>query len=490
MSELQLSKISRDQKRRFIILTDMENEPDDSQTMVKLLLYSNEIDIEAMIAVTSCWLQDEVFETSIVDRIHAYGIVRPNLMKHADGWPTVQELLDITAPGQIGFGMDAVGEGKSSAGSELIIKAMLKDDDRPVYFSINAGGNTLAQALFDMRVRLTPEVFAKAAAKIRILDDSGQDNCGAWINQEFPEIFYVRNSPQVYGLFGPDLNMGPQPWEPLNQYEWAEKNVRCRHGILGALYPQRIIRPSDKSAFPKNVVGLFFWFMDGGGTTGVLHVLNTGLSDPDEITWGGWGGRFLDKKCKIYAGESAHDPENGCGGSNSTINEDIFEWNNMYPSARDSWYDEEAGVQYDDNIFVPLWRFRKDILLDFQARMDWCVDEKADANHHPVACVNGDDGERCILGGTVKAGQQIDLDASASHDPDGDNISFRWWTYPEASTYQGAVDLGETKQPQLSFQIPQDAKAGETIHVVLEVFDDSKVVSLKSYRRIVLTIAE
>lgn len=491
---LDLKKLFGDEKKRFIILTDMENEPDDSQTMVKLLLYSNEIDIEGLIAVTSCWLQEEVYPESIINRIQAYGIVRPNLMKHAKGWPTEQYLMSVTGGGQPGFGMDAVGEGKSTAGSEIIIRSLLRDDPRPVYFSVNAGMNTLAQALFDMRNRLDKKVLTTALAKIRIFDDSGQDNAGAWINQEFPDVFFVRNSPQVYSLNGPDMNMGPQPWKPLNQYEWAEQNVRKRHGILGELFPQRIICHKGVGV-PTGVVLLFYWFMDGGGTTGVINILNNGLNVPSEITWGGWGGRFVGKKRKIYAGESpeaAQDEEyakNSAGAPNSSIDENAYEWNSMYGCAADTWYDEDEKVLYEKNIFAPLWRFRKDILFDFQARMDWCVAEYSNANHHPIAKLNGDEGERAIMQGYVKAGGTYEFDASASTDPDGDKLGFRWWVYNEAGTCKVVPTLKNEKTSLVEIAIPEDALAGDTIHLVLEVYDDNSIVSLKSYRRIVLTVS-
>ena len=491
---LKLERLIRDEKKRFIILTDMENEPDDSQTMVRLLLYCNEIDIEGLIAVTSCWLKDEVYPQSIVSRIQAYGIVRPNLMRHASGWPEVDSLLSVTGGGQRGFGMDAVGDGKSTDGSEIIIRSLMRNDPRPVYIAINAGANTLSQALYDMKKRLDPETLAVCLKKIRVLDDSGQDNAGAWINQTFPQVFYVRNSPQVYGLNGPDLNMGPQPWKPLNQYEWAQEHVRTRHGILGELFPQRIIRFKG-TGVPSGVVQLMYWFMDGGGTTGVLHVLNNGLNAADELSWGGWGGRFSWEKRKIYAGESAEAAmdqgfaRKSAGAVNTSIDESAYEWGDMYGCAPDTWYDEDEDILYANNIFAPLWRFRKDILFDFQARMDWCVADYAHANHHPIARLNGDDGERAIMAAKVMPGETVSLDASASTDPDGDSLYFRWWIYPEAGTCGAHIDLGDCQDSVLSFTIPTDARLGSTIHLILEVFDDNQIVSLKSYRRIVLTVA-
>ena len=42
-------------KPRVIVISDIGNEPDDQMSFVRLLLYSNEFDIEAMIATTSTW---------------------------------------------------------------------------------------------------------------------------------------------------------------------------------------------------------------------------------------------------------------------------------------------------------------------------------------------------------------------------------------------------------------------------------------------------
>jgi hypothetical protein len=66
-----VSKGMPEDRHRLIILTNMENEPDDSQTMVKLLMYANEIDIEGLIAVGSRWLPNHVFPEPIHDRVKA-----------------------------------------------------------------------------------------------------------------------------------------------------------------------------------------------------------------------------------------------------------------------------------------------------------------------------------------------------------------------------------------------------------------------------------
>lgn len=43
------------QKNRVVILSDIEAEPDDLESFVRLLLYSNVIDLKGLIATTSVW---------------------------------------------------------------------------------------------------------------------------------------------------------------------------------------------------------------------------------------------------------------------------------------------------------------------------------------------------------------------------------------------------------------------------------------------------
>ena len=76
------------EKIRILILTDIENEPDDAQSMVRFLTYSNMFDVEGLVATTSCWQRDKIADWRIHEIVDAYGEVRDNLGKHEKGYPT------------------------------------------------------------------------------------------------------------------------------------------------------------------------------------------------------------------------------------------------------------------------------------------------------------------------------------------------------------------------------------------------------------------
>src|ERR1700687_5534492 len=43
---------------RVIVMTDIANEPDDQMSLVRFLLYSNQFDVEGLVATTSTWMKD------------------------------------------------------------------------------------------------------------------------------------------------------------------------------------------------------------------------------------------------------------------------------------------------------------------------------------------------------------------------------------------------------------------------------------------------
>jgi hypothetical protein len=81
-------------------------------------------------------------------------------------------------------------------------------------------------------------------------------------------------------------------------------------------------------------------------------------------------------------------------------------------------------------------------------------------------------------------GASITLDASASHDPDGDRLKFSWWVLSEAGTYGKDVNIPGRDSARATIAVPSDAD-GKSIHVICEVTDDG-IPNLTSYRRIVV----
>jgi hypothetical protein len=468
------------ERARLIMLADMGNEPDEVQQNLHLLMCANEVEIEGLIAVTGKYLRPEhkdpyrriLHPELFTQLIDGYAKVCPNLKLHADGWPTPEFLHGIVASGQTGYGIAATGEGKSSAGSRLIIAAATKADSRPVHIVINAGANTLAQALRDYRATHSREELKALVAKLRVFENGAQDNAGAWICHEFPDIFWVRSNYQTYCYGGPEDNqLGPHTWKPYayspaGQDDWAKENVRTYHGALGELYPVR-------------GGGNRIHFIEGGGTIPWMGLVCHGLTDSAEPSWGGWSGRFsAEKLANIW---SRH--------NDIKADEQTCVPFAVYTEAADRWTDPEDGKLYEGSS-VPVWRWRTALWNDFKARMDWCVQPYAKANHPPHAVLNGDASDG-ILNLSAKPGEAMKFDASGSTDPDKDALRYSWWFYPEAGRkpYGHELPVENATAEKFSVTIPPDA-AGKELHLILEVWDENKIVPLVDYRRVVITVAE
>src|SRR3954463_12516900 len=95
-------------KQRLIVLTDIEADPDDSQSLVRLLLYANQIDIEGIVATTSTHQKSRIAPASIHAIIDAYGRVQVQLLKHAPGFPKAAALKEVVRSGSQRYGMQGV----------------------------------------------------------------------------------------------------------------------------------------------------------------------------------------------------------------------------------------------------------------------------------------------------------------------------------------------------------------------------------------------
>jgi Protein of unknown function (DUF1593) len=461
------------EKPRVIVLSDIGNEPDDQMSLVRFLLYSNEIDVEGLIATTSTWQRSKTSPEIMKSVIAAYGKVRGNLALHANDWPDAAVLDRLVTSGQGKYGLAATGPDKMSVGAQAIIAAADKDDPRPLWISVWGGANTLAQALGHAKATRSSEAVAALVAKLRVYSISDQDDAGPWIRREFPGLFYIvkPSTPDsaeyasatwtgisgdaYYRFLGADAS--------LVTNEWLDTNIRSK-GPLGAAYPR-------------------FMFIMEGDTPAFLGLIPNGLNAPENPNWGGWGGRYVLRQ--PYGETRAIWTQGG----------DMFR--------RVSSADTVGDVTSDH---ATIWRWRPAFQNDFAARMDWTVKPYKGANHPPVVSITG--GARAEADGSVhismKVGQSVQLNASESRDPDNNRLKYSWFHYEEAGLTEGVslaeVLLGPNGLPTITAtatapcrkawiagMIP--CKGIGVAHIILAVTDSGKP-ALTRYQRIILTIME
>lgn len=459
-------------KPRVVIISDIGNEPDDQMSFVHLLMYSNEFDIEAMIATTSTWQREKTHPETMRELIDAYGEVRPNLMLHAKGWPEAADMRGKVYTGQSAYGMAATGAGESTDGSKPIVQAAERDDPRPLWICIWGGASTLAQALMDLKAARPPDELNKLVARLRVYSISDQDDAGPWIRKEFPGLFYIVSpstptsgeyaSATWTGISGDRYYRNGEGADSTTvTNEWLDTNIRSK-GSLGKKYPK-------------------FMFIMEGDTPSFLGLIDNGLNAYRRPDWGGWGGRYVYRQ--PYGETHAIWTQGG----------DEFK----RVDSRDTVVGADGKQHTSDQATV--WRWREAFQNDFAARMTWTVADYKHANHNPIAIVNGQTGTTPIEM-DVRVGQSITLDAGMSTDPDGNKLRFHWFHYAEASMENGnlaALTLTEADTPRVTVRadaacrplwLPIVPCKGDGIaHVILAVTDDGSP-ELTSYRRVILHV--
>jgi hypothetical protein len=453
------------QRHRVVVLTDIEADPDDTQSLVRLLLYANVIDIEALVATTSVHMKGRVNPGSIRKVIRAYGEVRPNLLLHESGFPDAEVLLGRVTEGRPEYGMAGVGEGKDSPGSERIIELLEADDDRPLWISVWGGPNTLAQALYKLRATRSAAETERLARRLRVYTISDQDDSGIWLRREFPSLFYIVSSGRYERATWTAINSVIEGIDNTTiSNGWLARNIQQGHGPLGAAYPD------------------VAWGVEGD-TPAYLALLPVGLAVPDRPDWGGWGGRYELYQPTPEEIEVGREVQGGVPIEAET--------RPIWTNAVDT-YTPQANQEYGRTLRpgeqefsgskVTLWRWRDDFQNDFAARMDWSVASYAEANHPPIPAL----AHPAEL--TVKSGEWFRLDASGTTDPDGDSLAYLWTQYPEAGSTPLEIDIGIGPENvyHVSRTAPEVSKA-ETLHFILKVTDRGSP-PLTRYQRVIVTV--
>jgi len=438
-------------KPRLVVCTDIapaDVEPDDMESMVRLMAYADMFEIEALITSVgwNCDPYPREWSQYMYRVIDAYEKDLPNLMKRSKQkgflsqkkeagyqeigyWPCADYIRSRAVMGSIDGGIRSIGEHHDSPGSELLIRLADEDDPRPIYVAAWGGANTLAQAIWRVKQTRTDEEVRNFVRKFRLFTITDQDmdyahrmdrarSSHMWLRKEFKDdLQFIWDE----GAWQEQCELGKEHWA-LHQ-----QNIQGK-GALGKEYPN------------------YKWGVEGD-TPSFLYVMPNGLNDPEYPTQAGWAGYHKRSICP-----------------------------DSLTTAWTSWQEplRSISVGYKQ-------RFYPTELNDFMARMQWADEGKG--NRNPIVVVNGHKGPSSLVI-QAKAGESIRLDASKSKDPDRNTIQFQWWQQPEIGTATLAID--DTKKSIINVSIPANA-AGQTLHLICEVSDNGPF-NLKSYQRIIIQL--
>jgi len=473
------------QKVRTIVTTD--GEVDDMDSFIRMLLYTNEFKVEGLIYSSSMWhykgdgkgalftsempmtakmygaITDLrwVGTTWMQEMIDKYAKVYPNLIQHDPSYPTPEYLKSVIRVGNIDFEGEMA---KDTEGSDFIKKILLDNNDQPVYVQMWGGTNTLARALksIEEEYKSKPEwqsVYKKVSAKTILYIILDQDAAyKKYVEKSWPDVKVIYNSRQFWCLGYGGVRIFPEPLKKYLSGEWFSKNIISGHGSLLETYylwgdGRQIAGDKEHNQWNEEVMKKAnmskFDFLSEGDSPSYFHLLDFGLGQIENPSYGGLGGRFVqspDVKSRWEDGKESADY-------------------NPFTQKQDATYSQVRWFGVLQN--------------DFATRAEWCVKKYSEANHAPRVSVENNQI-------TAKAGEKIILKGSAT-DPDKNQLTYQWWQYAEAGTYPKTVDIQDKDKPVAMVSIPADAVKGQTLHFILEVTDNG-TPQLTRFQRIVVQI--
>lgn len=244
------------ERPRILISTDIGGtDPDDNQSMMHYLLYSDESDCEGLVSSPSF---GDGNKSEILRMIDIYEQDLPALKRHSSLYPSPEHLRSVTKQGRHGSAPMA-GYSTHTEGSDWIIQCARKQSPRPLYILAWGTLDDVAQALHD-----APDI----ATKIRVYWIGGPNkkwgiNSYIYIIEHFPDLWMIENN-SSYRSFIADYKQADR-WNG-GFYDHYVKG--CGH--LG----------TD-----------FYGYLQGrpklGDTPSLLYMMDGNPADPAKESWGG-----------------------------------------------------------------------------------------------------------------------------------------------------------------------------------------------------------
>ncbi len=481
------SAYSKEHQARTIITTD--GEIDDVDTFIRMLLYSNEFHVEGLIYSSSMWhykgdgkgttfisemeMTRKMYgaKTSlrwpgvhwIQDLLNAYAQVHPNLLLHDKNYPSPTYLNSLVKVGNIDFEGEME---KITEGSEWIKNKLLDENPDPIYLQAWGGTNTIARALKSIEEEFSTkpnwqDIKRGVSNKAIIYTVMDQDaTYKKYIGLHWPEIRVFYNAHQFGSFAYPWKRIMPKATQAYFEGTYMGPKIIQNHGPLLKMYysygdGQKQVGDDehihgDPARLENTQWGSFrpFDFISEGDSPAFLHLVDVGLNNLENPSFGGWGGRFI----------------------KSSVNPFRFE-----DSEKAADFNPELG-KLDINFSQTRWLIAAQ--EDFAARADWCVKSFEEANHAPWITVK--EGTRIW----ANPGEKITLHVSAIDKDKNNVVQFKAWPYAEVGDGKATVLL---EANSVKVQIPKFAKKGDTYHVVVEGTDNGSP-QLTRYQRVIFQI--
>ncbi len=244
-------------KPRILISSDIGGtDPDDNQSLIHLLMYSEKFRLEGLVSSPSF---GEGSKEEILKTIDLYEKDLPKLLNHQKGMATPQFLRSITKQGRKGAA-PFKGYDKATEGSDWIIKCAMKKNKEPLWILVWGGLEDVAQALHD-----APHI----QSKIRVYWIGGPNkkwsaNAYAYIAANFPNLWFIENNSSYYGFFSHSN-------EP--------------DSVTTSGYYNKYIQ--GKSSMGKDFINYYKGEIKMGDTPSLLYMMDGNPKNPTRESWGG-----------------------------------------------------------------------------------------------------------------------------------------------------------------------------------------------------------
>jgi hypothetical protein len=276
-----------------IVDTDLGGDPDDIQSLYRLLHYSDLLDIRGIVSTPCTQLENHPWDTLPQDGVIKNWIMRIDLDHlRANGYRELmpeQEALDRVYRGSPAPGLPAPG--RSSAGSGHIVRtAAAHSPGNPLWILVWGSLTTVAQALHDDPA-IAPNIRLYYIGSSNTLHDSLSRNyVYEFMEERFSALWWIENGVLPRGrheTFRGVYQGGEQGGEWGNR-TFVEMNIRGKGSTRGGYFAEKCGDAFPLANWPAGI-------LKEGDSPSILYLLSprlAGVGDVDDPTAESWGGRF------------------------------------------------------------------------------------------------------------------------------------------------------------------------------------------------------